>query len=518
MNKSEVLFEIFSKKLNSLVNPKFQNVFIKSLFSVGFLLIAPKVIGILARLEIITHNFIVKVEVLESNDTLLSLIGVVFILFSIWLFNNERRMSHETAKILEIKDDDIVVNYYVCESYERLVEINNGDLSNFPIDNAMLLRNSVMSSLNEIISYHSNSYRFANYRGDCYQSVEDYLEVHKDAFEPDRGDGNFSYFQVSRTPNKDELKRIANKDGLLKLMLEHDIDYPISIVGGYEDACCGVNLQEEYIFRQLWVSFLAITNNTDKTLQLNSIKGVVNKTKSFYPLNVAPRINESIDVPNVMLSPGKSILVPLAVLIPPLYSFQRKEISQSKGGGYGERVQIVKNETIYLKNIDDCLVYGDKFDVTNVTFRKGEQIVSSNVREFDLTNMFTYDLHWQCGSCPHLFFLDDNLKYVRELIAECQNRVGVDQFTIPEGVTAFVIAEIEAEVTHISTLEINHDIVTKDLVLRNGDQVTFRVKSGDLVKLTGQYIPNADTNDRVLQGIERNKLVGGFLHANSTSA
>ncbi|ENM3943745.1 hypothetical protein DDM86_003393 [Vibrio cholerae] len=172
MSKSEVIFDIFSKKLNSLVNPKFQNVFIKSLFSIGVLLITPKLINILARLEIITNDFIVKIEFLESSDTTLSLIGSLFVLVSAWLFKNERNFEVQCQKLEELKDEDIVVNYYVCEDYERLAEINSGDLSNFPVANSILHRNRVMKHLNKIIASHPRTYRHANYRGACYSSVE----------------------------------------------------------------------------------------------------------------------------------------------------------------------------------------------------------------------------------------------------------------------------------------------------------------------------------------------------------
>jgi hypothetical protein len=513
MNKSEVIFEIFSKKLNSLVNPKFQNVFIRSLFSVGVLLITPKLIGILARLEIITHNFIVKLEVLESNDTTLSLIGAAFIIVSVWLFKNERALDSEAIKLEESKDEDIVINYYVCENYERLVEVNNGDLSNFPVAESILHRNSVMSSLNKIISYHPKYYRHANHRGGCYKSVEEYSALYKDASKPCKEDGNFSYFQVLRKPRKEELISISNEDGLLKLMLEHDTEYPMSIVGGYKDECCGIDLQEEFVFRQLWVSFLVVTNNTDKTLQLSSLSGEVHKAQSFYPLTIASGKEKTIDMPNVMLSSGKSMVIPLAVLMPPLYSFQRSELSPVKGGGDGERVQKVKNESIYLNDIKDCLVFGDKIDIKEVRFKnRGKQLISS-VRKFDLTNMFTYNLHWQCGSCPHLFFRSGSLVYVREIIAHCQNKTGNDNFIVPEGVTDFVIAEIEAEVTHINSLEINNEIVASSLILKNGDQISFSVKAGDFVNVTGKYIPDVVVKSHVLQGVERNKLVGEFLRA-----
>ncbi|MGI2212066.1 hypothetical protein [Shewanella oncorhynchi] len=513
MSKSEVIFDIFSKKLNSLVNPKFQNVFIKSLFSIGVLLITPKLISILARLEIITNDLIVKIEFLESSDTTLSIIGSFFVLVSAWLFKNERNFEVQCQKLEELKDEEIVVNYYVCEDYERLVEINSGDLSNFPVANSILHRNSVMKYLNKIIASHPRSYRHANYRGACYSSVEEYVDKYPDAEKPNKGDGSFSYFQVIRNPSKDELKGIAKEDGLLQLMVEHDIEYPIAIVGGYEDGCCGIDLQEEFIFRKIWVSFLVVTNNTDKTLQLKELTGETFESDTFHPLKLGSSKEKSIDIPNVMLSQGKSMVVPLAVLIPPLYAFKRTELSPTVGEGNGERVQELKHESIYLDNVEDCLFFGDKINVNKVVFEHRKKVMSSSVRDFDLTNMFTYNQHWQCGSCPHLFYRSDSLVYVREVLAKCQNVKGEDCFTIPNEVVEFVIAEIESETTYIDFIEINGEIVAEDLRLTNGEQIRYAVKGGDIIKVSGCYIPDVEVENSALNGIERNRLIGDFLYS-----
>lgn len=53
-------------------------------------------------------------------------------------------------------------------------------------------------------------------------------------------------------------------------MLEHNSNFPISIVGGYEDGCAGIDLQEEYIYRKIWCSFISLTNNSKMSLQLDS--------------------------------------------------------------------------------------------------------------------------------------------------------------------------------------------------------------------------------------------------------
>ena len=512
MNKSDKLFDIFITKLNSIINPKFQNIFIKSMFSFGVLLITPKFLNILAKLELITQGFILKLEFLESTDTALLVVGIIFILISVWLFYNERRMNHEITMLNEAQDVDLIINYYVCENYERLIEINNGDLTNFPVNEAMILRNSVMSSLNKIIAHHPNSYRHSSIYGNDYKSIEEYLEKYPEASIPDKNDGNFSYFQVVRIPSKTELENLKDNDGLVKLMLEENVDFPVSIVGGYEDGCGGIELQEEFIFRKLWCSFLSITNNSKKVIQVDSLDGKYINNNSFYNFGSIIGKDKKVKIPNIMLKPGQSIVIPLAILIPPLYSFKRQELSPSTGGGNGERVQIVKNESIYLKDIKDCVVFGDMFDIKSIRYKKGSNLIQTSIHEFDFTNMFTYDLHWQIGSCPHLFFANENIIYARELLAHCQNSLGIDVFVVPENMNEIIITEIEDEITFIKSITINGEIVTNNLILNKGQHFRFFIEAGSKVTVIGYYIPDSQSIQNIPKGIKRNELIGDFLH------
>lgn len=512
MSKLDKIFNIFLTKLNSLVNPKFQNIFIRTMFSFGVLLVAPKILNVLAKFELITHDFIVKLEFIESSGTVLSYFGVVFILISSWLFYNERRMNHELTILTQSEDEDLLINYYVCENFENLVEISNGDLSSFPVQNAMILKNSVMSSLNEIITLHPENYRHANSYGNVYKSVDEYLEKYPEASIPSKSDGNFSYFQVIRTPSNLELESLQDKDGLLKLMLNHDGNFPIATVGVYEDGCAGIDLQEEYVFRKVWCAFVSVTNNSEKSLQLDTLIGNKIDSNSFHGFSAITSVQKDIKIPNVMLTPGQSVVVPIAILIPPLYSFKREELAPSTGSGYGECVQIVKNESIYLDNVEDCLVYGDRFDIRHIKYRKAGNLIKTAFRKFDLTNMFTFDLHWQCGSCPHLFFIAENMTYQRELLANCQNSLGTDSFDIPEKVSYVVITEIEDETTFIKSISINGKSIVNDLVLNKGEHFRFAVTACSKVEISGYYKPDTETLKNLPQGIKRNELVGAFLN------
>jgi hypothetical protein len=294
-------------------------------------------------------------------------------------------------------------------------------------------------------------------------------------------------------------------------MLDDDVNFPIAMAGGYEDGCGGIDLQEEFIFRKLWCSFISITNNSEKVLQLDSLNGKHIKNNSFHSFGSITMQEQTIEIPKVMLKPRQSAVVPLAILIPPLYSFKREELSPSTGGGNGERVQIVKNESMYLKNIEECLVFGDRYDIQNITYKKGANLIRTSIREFDFTNMFTYDLHWQIGSCPHLFFVNDNITYARELLAHCQNSSGTDNFIVPKDTNEIIIAEIEDETTFIKSITINGKSITTDLVLNKGQHFCFFAEAGSKITTIGYYRPDSQSIQNMPQSIKRNELVGSFL-------
>jgi len=183
--------------------------------------------------------------------------------------------------------DKFLCQYFVCESYENLVEISNGDLSRFPINNSILLKNNIFDALNNVITAHPKEYRYSNVCGEGYKSKEEYYKKYPASFITNGNDGKFSYFEFCRVPTLEELEKYKSKDGVLKLMMNHGmpIENISAIVGCYEDICCGVKVQEEFIFRKLWCSFLAITNISDYPVALDSVKGNVVIENKFSPFS-----------------------------------------------------------------------------------------------------------------------------------------------------------------------------------------------------------------------------------------
>ena len=129
------------------------------------------------------------------------------------------RMVEENNISQPTEPDNFYCRYYLCKNYEQLVGISQGELSRFPVENPLLIRNEVIDSLRKVIANHPESYRHANAWGKSLSSKEEYLEIYPDAQSPPQTDDCYPYCSVIRTPSKKELEGLSKKDGLLYLML-----------------------------------------------------------------------------------------------------------------------------------------------------------------------------------------------------------------------------------------------------------------------------------------------------------
>ncbi len=375
------------------------------------------------------------------------------------------------------------------------------------------IRNEIIDSLRRVIANHPESYRYANAWGKSLPSKEKYLEIYPDAQSHPQADDRYPYFEVIRTPSKIELEALSKKDGLLYLMLKADLPVEkIAMVSGYRDGCGDEGLQEEFIFRKLWCSFLAITNLSDKPVTLDSIVGmrVCNDEVEFGGFNLSCINPQNISSPKAPISHNSTVLLPLAIILPPFYPAKRNSWSET----YDEHshVQIVSHEGISISNYTDYLVYGKQIVTKAIKYRIDGNTVSQDIHDFDLTNMYTIDRSWECGSCPHLFLVGQEISYSREVLSHCCLKFGEDNFSIPEKINSIIIAEIEDEVTEITYLKINGKMVLGNIKLKKNESVVIHVSSGAFVEIGGRYLPDKIDRENVPCGIKRNELIREFLY------
>lgn len=511
LNYKNQFLEIILRKLDSILNPKFQNKFILSLFFLGASLLSyQKILSGLLQLEIITNSYIIKLVLSDTSNTISMYVGIFFVVIAIILFILERFIHNTEIEHLQC-------NYYVCESYDQLVEISKRDFSNFPVENPLLIENVIMYSLDTIIKAHPNNYRHASELGANFSSTVEYLNKYHSSHKTNRHDGKYSYFQRVRIPTLKELKSIMHLDGILKLMiLDKRPAKEISLVGFYENGGCGdadTTFQEEYLFRKVWCVFLAIKNIDNKPISLLHLNGKFTRNSGFNTLISQDNYDDVIELPKAPLSANSTVIIPIAILLPPLYALDREEHSSKMTNDWQEQVQTVKYETIKTDNLKDFLTFNSQIIPNTISYKKNGRTYTHNIHSFDLSNMYTIERELRCGSCPHLFLQSDHLYYERELLTHCESIVGKDSFIVPSNVNTLFIAEIEDEITEIEIIKINGQQYKSNIILRNSDFIKIPVNSGDIIELIGKYIPNQPVDKNLPQGIKRNELVGSFLKA-----
>lgn len=411
--------------------------------------------------------------------------------------------------------DQLLCKYFVCENYENLVEIFSGNLSSFPVTNPLIIKNEIFNALGEIIKNHPEDYRNASIWGESISNKEDYFAKHPEAILTNKSNGDLSYYKAERTPSKKELDDIKSKDGLLNLMLNEGISIPelCSIVTCYEDACAGIELQEEYLLRNIWVGFAAIKNIFEYPLVLESISVDISKKNGFSKFSTKIGSPIKIKTPKMAISTGETVLIPVSIILPPIKSAGIERLSIEYIGEFGDgEMKEITRASIDNLYTDDYLTYGGQINIKSIEFRDNGEIRSQSIHAFDLTNMYLIDKCWQCGSCPHLFFKAENISYEKELLSHCQSIVGEESFTTPNGITSIIIAEIEDEVTYIDNITINGSTYLENITLKKFEYIEISVSSRDVIKIVGKYIPNNPRNQhQISQSIIRNKAVGIFI-------
>jgi len=117
-----------------------------------------------------------------------------------------------------------------------------------------------------------------------------------------------------------------------------------------------------------------------------------------------------------------------------------------------------------------------------------EQELEFDIHDFSFEKVYWVDRHWQCGSCPHLFFIqNDELKYQGEILSVEPNLIHTERISIPNMVTELIIAELEQEVTFINYLKRNELIIENQIVLREGQVCSVSVSPNDIIELEGKY-------------------------------
>jgi len=503
------LKDIILKKIDSILNPKLENKVILTLLGLGALLIGvPSFLAFNAVLSIKNGNTSFTAEINNGADLLFVFIGLFCLISAVILFI--KKQHRDDLVNAENSLENLHCQYFVCRNFEILKEISQLNLNRFPVKDPLLVKNHILSSLIDIINRHPNEYRHSTIHGHSFSNKEEYLKTYSHPDELVKDNKHYPYFRNTRKPSFEEIKEIGDQDCVVNAMIKSNFDNDIVVAGCYEDACAGIELQEEYLLRELWGIFLAVENTSDKPITLNSLEGEASQINGFDYFNM-PSEKGSTKLPIVPIKPGNTVLIPVAVALPPIHPIPIERFSTKHETEISEHYQVLSECSINEDNLQDILVYGGIIRPNSIKYSKHGQTRTQPVHKIDLSNFYEIDMHWGCGSCPHLFFVNSKTSYVRELLASCQNQTGTDSFTIPNGIKKIIIAEIEDELTKIESILIDGEKYLSNLELKKGEIIEISVSCGQTIKVKGQYTPLISINSTIPSGRVRNTLIYEFL-------
>lgn len=446
--------------------------------------------------------------------------------FSSEELRHARDMWHLAVKANEITPPDdvsfIYARYLVCKSFSAIKEICDGMLDNFPVDSPFLFQNDIGKFQKYVVDSHPENYRHSHIRGEAFKTHEEFTKKHPDVRILDRTSNNlFPYFEAQRLPTHQELRQnVANLDFVTNLLLDAGIpSEKISSVFAYDEVCGDTGFQEIYRLRPLWTVYLAISNISNHPVSFRSLLCEYEESTdvSFRPFfEKIDSSNKEIKLPRSSIPPKATVVIPVSTLLgpiddqsPKLFWEDMSDIStgEVQASGHGDGTNV----------INDLAIIGPSLWPKTIQIEdSSHNEVEHQVHDFDLSNLYIIDRFWECGSCPHLFLeTQQGKKYWGELFAKAPREVQTTEIKIPVGVNGCVVAELEHEVSRITKILINNNLIYSNVTLNKNEQLTFPVKAGDHVCFIGFYELLPSTKELTPNPWMKNEIVLEYM-VNST--
>lgn len=387
------------------------------------------------------------------------------------------------------------IRYFVCKDFEAIKEIADGNLGNFPVAHCFLAPSPVSKFVSEIVSKVANGYRIARLWGESFDSEEVYVAAHPDALRT-RNDvaAGQKWLEYERAPDIAEVAdKVAPNDFISDQMVKSKISSgEICSVRAYTDGCGSVLLQEEYCLRPFWVAYMVISNISENRIRLLewTAKEIVDTGHSIRHVDgQTPTVEFKKSFPPAEIPPKSSVIVPVASILGPL-SIASEETTWTEGCEVAvAQVQQVSHSRLSRHDSQRCLFWGPMFRPSTISLVHDGDVHHEEVHELDLENMYVISRYWQMGSCPHIFTIDrfGTVRYLGEILVGEPAIPRISTITIDQSVVTVVLAELEDEQTHISSISQGESKIAADIVLNKGEFITIAPSGTEPIVIAGRY-------------------------------
>lgn len=404
-------------------------------------------------------------------------------------------------------DSEVVsAKFLITSEFDFIKEISQNDLSNFPFENPLLLENKTLEFLRSLIK--GQPYR--------HTEIEKTLDIDKEHYSIKFPDANslskedeYQFFYHERIPTKEELKSILKSDNISQFLLKNGIaENRISeIKTCYEGECAGAgNFQELFILRPFYAQFLVLKNISKSPIRFKALETIANDGVLYKKDDSG--VFDTISFPNFTIEPGQNIIIPIGLFLSEFKDLSELDSSIVTSTYVPEQVQHLQLGSLEEKQEIEFI--GPSFIPKKIISEHKEKEVNSIIHEFSFNNVYWVDRHWQCGSCPHLFFVQNGvLKYQGEIFNVRPNQLHMEGMKITEGVAEVIVAELEQEITLINHVIKNGIPYDSEIVLEEGEFYSILVGPNDHIELEGKYVLDNDSN-RVLPKNKKKELIEKF--------
>lgn len=410
-------------------------------------------------------------------------------------------------EITIIESEFLNAKYLLTNEFDFIKSISDGDLSDFPFENPILLENECLKFLRSLVS--NQTFRRDGVENPTDLSESNYTDKYPDSKNIPNNDEEYRFFYHERIPNMEEIKRILKDDGVSQYLVNNGVPTnKISKINTcYESECDGAGkFQELFILRPLYAQFLVIKNISNTPIKLESLDSIVNNGVLYFQDSE----NElSTRLPNFLIEPQQNVVILIGLF---LSDFKKiKEINSQIVTSHYVPEQIQELSLGDLENNPSIEFIGKSFSPRKIYIQFRGENYSYNIHNFSMNNVYWINRHWMCGSCPHLFFINNigDTIYRGEIFNVSPNHDHLETIEIPNEIKAVIIAELEKETTQIDYILTNNIVTMTDITLIENEFLKLQVFPMDKVVIKGKYYLDNETTKK-LSLIEKHQLIERF--------
>ena len=384
------------------------------------------------------------------------------------------------------RENQIHARYIITKEFDLIKDICKRDLSRFPIKNCLLFENDSLAKFRTVFANQTD--RRLDIENLIQLTPKAYKANFPDAIDIERPEGEYNTFYHQRIPSKTEISTICKHDSLSIFLSQNNISpEKIAKINTCFESECGGNgsFEELYQLRPLYFKFLVLTNISGKYIKPQSLIAL----KHDGVLYTTDEINQrhTIKFPKISIEPNQSILIPLGIFLANFKDLEKTDNYIRINEQSGDR-SIVFDHTIQNKN-QDIEYCGINYGPESIKFERSNEDCVQDIHVFDFENLYWIDGFWNCGSCPHLFYIDTNQRiiYKGELFNTFPDTETTIFIKIEKNIRQLVVSELEHELTTIKSIYKNGVEIFTNVHLVTGQDLRINVNESDNIEITGFY-------------------------------